>query len=93
MKTLRIEDPPDDLYNKIAKMAERFGAKAVVVTDKVIIRNDENVYTYRSTNHDSLWNALAYAFKTDQIRNWFVVEKDKEEPTKLRAIEDEILIY
>ena len=93
MKVLRIEDPPDDLYNKIAKMAERFGAKAVVVTDKVIVRNDENVYTYRSTNHDSLWNALAYAFRTDQIRNWFVVEKDKEEPTKLRAIEDEVLTY
>ena len=93
MKTLRIEDPPDDLYNKIAKMAERFGAKAVVVTDKVIVRNDENVYTYRGTNHDSVWSALAYALGADKIRHWFVVEKDKEEPTKLRAIEDEILIY
>ena len=93
MKVLRIEDPPDDLYDKVAKMVERSGAKAVVATDKVIVRCDKNVYTYRGTNHDSVWSALAYALGADKIRYWFVVEKDKEEPTKLRAIEDEVLTY
>ena len=93
MRAMRIEGANKALYNKIAKMVERDGAKAVVPTDKIIMRTDKDVYTYLGTNHDSLRAALAYALGADKIRHWYVVEKEGDKPIMLRAIQDEILTY